>query len=128
MRRSSQTATIDLRVTVPEPGTTLSGLGVRVYRNTKLLATRQVPKVGRIKVKDVPLRRGTNKLTATIANDGGEGPRSDDRDPHRRRPGAQDDGQDAPPDNTVLNARPASRVTGKTEAGLTVIGRNIDLG
>ena len=97
--------TVTLRVTVPEPGTTMSGLVVHVYRNSKLLTTQKVTKVGRMKVPGVPLRRGTNKLTATIANAGGEGPRSaivtitlDDRAPKVTIK--------SPRTNTVLNAVP----------------------
>ncbi len=114
--------TIDLRVSVPEPGTTLSGLELRIYRNTRLLTSRDVPKVGRIKVKDVPLRRGANKLTATLANEGGEGPRSeivtvslDDQAPKIK--------VRTPQSGITLNEGSVT-LEGKTEDGLTVIGRN----
>ena len=123
MRTLVSTRTVDLRVSVPEPGTTLAGLTVRVYRNTRLLATQQdVTKVGRIKVRDVPLRHGANKLTATLANGGGEGPRSavvtlnvDDQAPKVT--------VKTPRNNTVLNA-PSVTIRGKTDDGLMVIGRN----
>lgn len=116
------TRSVNLRVTVPEPGTTMSGLNVRIYRNSKEIKSQKVSDVGRIKVSDVPLRRGTNKLTATIGNAGGEGPRSaivtitvDDQVPRIR--------VKSPRTNTTLNQ---SRVTiqGRTEDGLTVSGRN----
>ena len=114
--------TIDLRVSVPEPGTTLSGLELRIYRNTRLLTSREVSKVGRVKVKDVPLRRGANKLTAALANEGGEGPRSevmtvslDDQAPKIK--------VRTPQSGITLNDDSVT-LQGKTEDGLTVIGRN----
>ncbi len=115
------TSPITLRVTVPEPGTTMSGLVVRVYRNSRLLTTRKVAKVGRMRVPDVPLRRGSNKLTATIANSGGEGPRSasvtltlDDQAPKIT--------VKSPRTDTLIDASQIT-VTGRTGAGLAVTGR-----
>ena len=118
--------TIDLHVTVPEPGTTMTGLEVRVYRNSRLLASQKVERVGRMKINGVPLRRGTNKLTATIANAGGDGPRSatvtitvDDQPPKVS--------VKSPHSNTTLNARRVT-ITGRTEGGLSVTARNATSG
>jgi hypothetical protein len=114
--------TIDLRVSVPEPGTTMAGLELRIYRNTRLLASREVTKVGRVRVKNVPLRRGANKLSATLANAGGEGPRSSNMTVNV---------DDQPPRVTVRTPRSgitinddSVTVQGKTEDGLMVVGRN----
>lgn len=114
--------TIDLRVSVPEPGTTMTGLEVRIYRNSTLLASKPISRTGRVRVKDVPLRRGTNRLTATLANPGGEGPRSavvsvavDDVAPRIAIK--------SPRSGATLN-RPVATIQGKTEAGLTVSIRN----
>ncbi len=116
------TRAIDLRLDVPEPGTTMAGLQVRVYRNATLLESQRVTDTGRVKVRNVPLRRGTNKLSAVIANDGGEGPRSpivtvtvDDQAPRI--------GISSPRSGTRLNERRVT-IKGKTEAGLTVAARN----
>jgi Glucodextranase, domain B len=117
------TRTITLRVTVPEPGTSMSGLELHVYRNSKLLASQKVTGVGRLKVTNVPLRRGANKLTATIANGGGEGPRSaivtitlDDQPPKVS--------VKSPRTNTTLNQSHVT-ITGRTEDGLSVSARNL---
>jgi hypothetical protein len=114
--------TIKLRVTVPEPGTTMSGLVVHIYRGSTPLATQKVTDVGKMIVPVGPLRRGTNKLTATIGNSGGEGPPSasvtiivDDQPPKVS--------VKSPRPNTLMNR---SRVTieGKTEDLLKVTGHN----
>ncbi len=117
------TRTIDLRLDVPDPGTSMAGMEVRVYRNSNELRSARVDDIGRVKVKDIPLRRGSNKLTATIANPGGEGPRSvavtitvDDQAPVIK--------VRSPRSGTTLNE---SKVTleGRTEDGLTVNARNV---
>ncbi len=116
------TRTVDLRVTVPDPGTTMEGLEVRIYRNTKLLTAQPVLEAGRIKVKDVPLRRGSNHLTATLGNDGGDSPRSaavsitvDDQEPRIKVL--------TPRKWATLN-QDRITVKGSTEAGLTVTGKD----
>ena len=113
-------------MTVPEPGHHLSGLEVRVYRNSKQLIAQPVTDVGRIKVRDVPLRRGSNHLTATLGNNGGEGPRSDmvtitvdDQAPKVT--------VKSPKSGSALNQRRIT-IVGKTEAGLTVTARNATSG
>ena len=118
--------TTNLRVTVPEPGTTMSGLEVRVYRNSKLLTSQVVTSVGSMKVTDVPLRRGANSLTATIANAGGEGPRSasvtitvDDQPPKVI--------VKSPHQNATLN-RSRITISGRTDDNLSVTARNVTSG
>jgi hypothetical protein len=116
------TRAIDLRLTVPDPGTTMDGLEVRIYRNTKLLKAQPVLDTGRIKVKGVPLRRGSNHLTATLGNTGGDGPRSaavsitvDDQAPKIK--------VRSPRNLTTLNQDRVT-ITGRTDGGLTVTGKD----
>jgi hypothetical protein len=117
---------IDLRVSVPEPGTTMTGLVVRIYRNSRLLKDKAVTHTGRVKVNDVPLRRGANRLTAVLANDGGEGARSasvsvtvDDQAPRVV--------VKSPKSGATLNQQRVT-ITGRTEAGLTVTARDATSG
>ena len=95
---------------------------MRIYRKTKLLTAQPVLDAGRIKVKDVPLRRGSNDLTATLGNDGGDGPRSaaisitvDDQEPRIKV---------LKPRNWATLNQDRITVTGRTEAGLTVTGKD----
>ena len=118
--------TKNLRVTVPEPGTTMSGLEVRIYRNSKWLTSQKVTGVGKMTVTGVPLRRGVNKLTATIANAGGEGPRSavvtitvDDQAPKVT--------VKSPRTNALVSGSHVT-IAGRTEDNLTVTGRNTTSG
>jgi hypothetical protein len=117
---------VDLRLTVPEPGTTMTGLEVRIYRNSKILKTKAITHTGRIKVNDVPLRRGVNRLTAVLANDGGEGSRSasvsvtvDDQAPRVV--------VKSPKSGATINQQRIT-LTGRTEPGLTVTARNATSG
>ena len=119
--------TINLRVTVPDSGTSLSGLELRVYRNSKLLTSQKVTAAGGMKVMNVPLRRGDNKLAATIANAAGEGTPVGHRDHHRRRSVPPKLSVKSPRPNTTLNQSRVS-ITGKTEPSLRITGRNITSG
>ncbi|MCY7417437.1 MAG: hypothetical protein LH650_02895 [Chloroflexi bacterium] len=117
------TRTIDLRLDVPDPGTSMAGMEVRVYRNSNELQSARVDEVGRVKVRGIPLRRGSNKLTAAIANPGGEGPRSvavtitvDDQAPVIK--------VRSPRSGTTLNELQVT-LEGRTEDGLTVNARNV---
>ncbi len=116
------TRAVDLRLTVPDPGTTMDGLEVRIYRNTKLLTAQPVLDTGRIKVKGVPLRRGSNHLTAALGNDGGDGPRSagisitvDDQPPRIKF---------LTPRNLATLNQDRVTITGRTDAGLRVTGKD----
>ncbi len=123
--------TTDLRVGVPRDEVTWGGLEVRIYRGTKKLASTRIARRdltgnGRVVLRDVPLRRGGNRLAAVFANAGGEGPRSramdltvDDQAPRFERL--------APRPGTTLNAA-AIEVKGTTEPGLEVLVRNLATG
>lgn len=117
---------LTLRVDVPDPGTTFDGLVVRIYRNTRQLEEAPVMTTGKVRIANVPLRRGTNKLTATLANSGGESDRSpivtvvvDDQAPKVT--------VKSPRTGATLDANQV-RVVGRTEPGLTVAARNATAG
>lgn len=123
--------TIDLRIQVPDEGVSWDDLEVRAYRGTRRLASQPIARAdlnekGRVTLRDVPLRRGGNRLTVVLANPGGEGPRSnvvdltvDDQAPRfvdlRPRGG------------TTLNANTIT-VKGTTEPALEVVVRNLTTG
>ncbi len=114
--------TIDLRVNVPETATLQAGLEIHVYRDDKVVAVQPVTHTGRVKVVDVPLRQGSNHLTAALASSGGEGPRSTvvTLDLDARAPKMT---LKSPRSGKTMD-EPRVRIRGKTEAGLTVIGKN----
>ncbi len=120
--------TMPLRVRVPDPGVPWDGLELHVMRGgTQLLAQaigpEDVNSKGRVTLKSVRLKRGSNKLTVAFANAGGLGPASesltirlDDRPPQLK--------VTAPREGISLNADSVT-VKGRTVAGLRVIVRNV---
>jgi hypothetical protein len=121
------TRSMNLRVTVPDPGVPWDDLELRVLRGTREVAAMPVTpddldRKRRVVIRGVPLRRGTNDLTVVLANAGGPGPASepltirvDDQPPRLRL--------EAPRSGAVINA-PEAAVRGRTGARLTVVGRN----
>jgi hypothetical protein len=87
---------IPLRVRVPDPGVPWDGLELRVMRGgttvrTQALGIEDVDDKGRVTVRNVPLKRGSNRLVVALANGAGVGPpsetltiRMDDRPPRLR--------------------------------------------
>ncbi len=120
--------TVPLRVRVPDPGVPWDGLELRVMRGgTQVLAQAIAPEdvnsKGRVTLKGVRLKRGSNKLTVAFANAGGLGPASeaitirvDDRKPRLK--------VTEPRKGVALNADSVT-VKGRTVAGMRVIVRNV---
>lgn len=117
---------VALTVTIPEPGVPLRTLELRIYRGARQLVdpvrVRQLTQT----IRRIPLRRGENRITAVLANAGGEGPRSevllitvDDQAPRIELRG--------PDEGAVINGSIAT-VRGVTEPGLTVSVRNPSVG
>lgn len=121
-------ARANLRVRVPDPGVPWDGLELRVLRGGTPILSRPVgpddiDAKGRVTLKGVPLKRGTNKLAVVLANPSGAGPASDvltmrldDRPPRLKLT--------APRDGTTLN-QDAVTVRGRTVAGIRVVVRNM---
>ena len=110
------------RVTVPETGLLLRSLDLRVYRNGRQVLSQHLRADTTVTVKDIPLKRGANKISLALANEAGEGPRSeaitvtvDDQAPRLvlREPRSGD----------VITGATVT-VRGRTEAGLVVTVRN----
>ena len=80
-------------VTIPDTGVPLRTLDLVVYRNGKSVLTQHLKSGAQVSVKNIPLKTGVNKISAALANAGGEGPRSDSCLGHGRRPGAVDQRQ-----------------------------------
>jgi len=118
----------NLQVRVPDPGVPWDGLELRVLRGgTEILTQRIGPDdinaKGRVTLKGVPLKRGSNRLAVVFANASGTGPPSDtlsirlDDLPPRLK-------VTAPRDGATLNADDVV-VKGRTVPGLRVIVRNV---
>lgn len=118
----------NLRVRVPDPGVPWEGLELLVLRGGSEVLRRpitpdEVNSKGRLTLKGVPLKRGTNKLTVAFANASGVGPvsdtltlRLDDRPPRLK--------VTAPRSGVTLNAETVV-VRGITVPGLRVVVRNV---
>lgn len=123
-----RTRRVDLRVRVPEPGVAWDGLELRVLRGgsevlVRAITPADVDSKGRVTLKGVRLKRGSNKLTVLLANPGGAGPASDtltmrlDDQPPRLA-------ITAPRAGATLN-HDSVTVRGRTVPGLRVIVRNV---
>ncbi|MEZ4596343.1 MAG: Ig-like domain-containing protein [Chloroflexota bacterium] len=122
------TRRVSLKVRVPDPGVPWDGMELRVLRGgTQVLARAVAPgdlsTKGRVTLKGIPLRRGTNRLTVVLANAAGTGPASDtltlkldDRPPRLK--------VTEPRDASTVNADTVT-VRGRTVAGARVIVRNV---
>jgi hypothetical protein len=119
---------VDLRVRVPDPGVPWDGLELRVMRGGDVVRAEairpgDVNSRGRVTVKRVPLKRGSNRLTVALANPGGVGPASDtltirlDDKPPRLN-------VTAPREGIAINADSVT-VKGRTQAGMRVVVRNV---
>jgi hypothetical protein len=121
------TATIDLRVVVPDPGVPWDELELRVFRGTRQVRIRSVRPDDlsgrdRVTIRGIPLKRGANKLTVAFANPGGAGPASapltvrlDDQPPRLKLL--------SPHSGEIIN-HPTVTVRGRTGGHLEVTGRN----
>ena len=119
---------IPLRVRVPEPGVPWDGLELRVLRGgTQVLAQLVSPddldSKGRVTLRNVRLKRGTNRLSVVFANATGIGPaseplaiRMDDRPPKLK--------VTSPLVGATLNADTVT-VKGRTVPGIRAIVRNV---
>ena len=119
---------IPLRVRVPDPGVAWDGLELRVLRGGTQVAARpigpdDIDSKGRVLFRDVPLKRGSNRLAVVFANATGLGPPSDtvtvkmdDRPPRLK--------VTSPRDTATLNAESVT-VEGRTVPGLRAIVRNV---
>jgi hypothetical protein len=113
---------VTLAITIPSPGEPLKGLLLHVYRNgDEAMDPLRVRDLS-MNVKDIPLKRGQNRIAMTLSNAAGEGERSeavvitvDDRAPKIEIA--------EPDDGSIVNSTLAT-VRGKTEPGLTVTVRN----
>lgn len=113
---------VTLAITIPSPGEPLKGLSLHVYRNgDEAMDPLRVRDLS-MNVKDIPLKRGQNRIAMTLSNAAGEGERSeavvitvDDRAPRIEIA--------EPEDGSIVNSTLAT-VRGKTEPGLTVTVRN----
>ncbi|MFN8517949.1 MAG: hypothetical protein U0667_00860 [Chloroflexota bacterium] len=122
------TRKVNLRVRVPDPGVPWDGMELRVLRGgtqvlAKAVAADDVNSKGRVTLKGVPLKRGTNKLVVVLANGSGAGPASDvlaiklDDQPPKLK-------VTAPRAGATLNSDSVA-VRGRTVAGARVIVRNV---
>ena len=64
-------------VTIPDAGVPLRTLDLVVYRNGKAVLTQHLKSGAQVSVKNIPLKTGVNRISASLSNAGGEGPRSD---------------------------------------------------
>lgn len=117
---------VTLPISIPSPGEPLKGLALRVYRNGDLAMDPMRVRDLTMTIKDIPLKRGQNRIAIALANAAGEGARSDpvvftvdDRAPKIAI--------DEPEDGSVVNSTIAT-VRGKTDPGLTVVVRNPGFG
>jgi Glucodextranase, domain B len=122
---------VDLRVVVPDPGVAWDGLQLLVLRGGRAIATQSIgpgdlTKRGRVTIKRVPLKRGTNSLSVALGNPGGQGPASaavsirlDDQPPRLKIL--------SPRMGATLN-QPTVIVRGRTGPGLPVVVRNVTTG
>jgi hypothetical protein len=119
---------LDLRVRVPDPGVPWDGLELRVLRagavvQRMTVTPDDVNSKGRVTIRDIPLKRGSNKLTVALANATGQGPGSDtlaiklDDQPPRLK-------IVAPRAGTTLQEESVT-VQGRTAPGIRVIVRNV---
>jgi hypothetical protein len=113
---------VTLPITIPSPGEPLKGLELRVYRNGDLAMDPLRVRDLTMNVKDIPLKRGQNRIAMALANAAGEGARSDavvitvdDRAPRIEIA--------EPDDGSIVNSSLAT-VRGRTDPGLTVMVRN----
>ena len=121
------TRTWTASVTVPDPGVPLRSLDLVVYRNGRAVLTQRLRNNPQVNVKNIPLKRGLNKISVALANAGGEGPHSaavaitvDDQAPTIMIK--------SPHDGDVLNATSVT-VRGTTDdPGSPVVVRNVQLG
>ena len=67
---------IDLQLSRPSGLRADQRYVVRIYAGDELIRERELPAAERFTLEKVPLRRGANALSATLAGAGGEGPRS----------------------------------------------------
>jgi hypothetical protein len=122
------TREMDLRVRVPDPGVPWEGLELRVMRGgskikSQMISPTDVNAKGRVTIRNVPLKRGSNRLSVVFANATGVGPPSDtltarlDDQPPRLK-------VTAPRGGTTLNAERVT-VKGRTVPGLRAIVRNM---
>jgi hypothetical protein len=117
-----------LRVRVPDPGVAWDGLELRVLRGgTQVVAQPigpdDIDSKGRVILRNVPLKRGSNRLAVVFANAAGLGPASDtltikldDRPPRLK--------VTSPRAAATLNADGVT-VEGRTVPGLRAIVRNM---
>jgi hypothetical protein len=63
-------------VTIPDTGVPPRTLDLVVYRNGKAVVTQHLRNGKQVSVKNIPLKRGVNKISAALANAGGAGPQS----------------------------------------------------
>lgn len=113
---------VTLPITIPSPGEPLKGLELHVYRNGDLAMDPLRVRDLTMNVKDIPLKRGQNRIAMALANAAGEGARSetvvitvDDRAPRIEIA--------EPDDGSIVNSSLAT-VRGRTDPGLTVTVRN----
>ncbi|MET0772307.1 MAG: hypothetical protein ABWZ82_04425 [Candidatus Limnocylindrales bacterium] len=119
---------IPLRVRVPEPGVPWDGLELRVLRGgtqvlTQAIGPDDLDSKGRVTLRNVRLKRGTNRLSVVFANATGVGPasdpiaiRMDDRPPKLK--------VTSPLVGATLNADSVT-VKGRTVPGISAIVRNM---
>lgn len=119
---------IALRVRVPDPGVPWDGLELRVLRGGRQVLAQAIgpddlDAKGRVTLRSVPLKRGSNRLAVVLANATGVGPASDtlaiklDDQPPRLK-------VTAPRDGTTLNVDDVT-VKGRTVPGIRAIVRNV---
>lgn len=122
------TRRLNLRVKVPDPGVPWDGLELRVLRGGtqvlgKAIGPEDLDRKGRVTLKGIPLKRGSNKLGVLLANTTGDGPlsetltiRLDDRAPRLK--------VTSPRAGSTLNADSVT-VRGRTVPGIRVVIRNV---
>ena len=117
---------VNLAITIPDEVGSLKGLELRIYRNDELAMDAVRVKDSSMTVRNIPLKRNANRLSAALANASGEGPRSevvvitvDDREPKIEIK--------EPDDGSVVNSVVAT-VRGVTDPGLVVTVRNPAVG
>ncbi len=105
-------------ITIPTLSVPRQDLHLRIYRNGKQVREVAVGKGATMTVRNIPLRRGDNSITAAFVGPGGAGPTStavtitlDQVAPGLR--------VSAPADGDVIN-NPSAEVRGITEAGVAV--------